>query len=89
MDLIAHTDGQLDRHIIADYLDAYQSIAVLTIGELWAAPLMLRIALIDRLGRLTDQVIERLRDREYADFWANRLLAAARRDPSQLFTLPR
>jgi cyclic beta-1,2-glucan synthetase len=85
-DLIAHTDGQFDRHIIADYLDAYQSIAVLTIGELWAAPLMLRIALIDRIGRLTDQVTERLRDRECADFWANRLLAAARRDRSQLFT---
>lgn len=87
LDLIAHTDGQLDRHIIADYIDAYQSVAVLTIGELWAAPLMLRIALIDRLGKLTDQVTDRLRDRECADFWANRLLAAARRDRSQLFSL--
>lgn len=83
--LIQHTDGRLDRNNINDFLTAYQSVSALTIGELWAVPLMLRIGLLDILRRLTEQIDQRLRERESADFWANRLLTAARRDPNQLF----
>ncbi|MFA6450816.1 MAG: glucoamylase family protein, partial [bacterium] len=85
-DLISHTDGQLDRHIISNHLNNYQEIESLTMGELWAAPLMLRIALIAQIRRLTGQMIKWLRDRESADFWANRLQAASRRDPERLFS---
>ncbi len=86
-DLVASTDGQLDRHTVNEYVASYQSAASMTIGELWALPLMLRIALIERLSRLAERVDRRLREREEAEFWANRLRAAARRDPNQLFSL--
>ncbi|MCX6356791.1 MAG: glycosyl transferase, partial [Candidatus Aureabacteria bacterium] len=84
-ELIQHADNYLDRNNINEFLTAYQSVSPLTIGELWAAPLMLRIALLDILRRLTEQIGQRLREQERADFWANRLLTAARRDPNQLF----
>ena len=84
-ELIQHADSYLDRNNINEFLTAYQSVSPLTIGELWAAPLMLRIALLDILRRLTEQIDQRLREQERADFWANRLLTAARRDPNQLF----
>jgi cyclic beta-1,2-glucan synthetase len=86
-ELILHTDGNLDRSNILSFLNAYQSVSTLTIGELWAMPLMLRIALIDRLRNLSLQVDRRFREGEVADFWANRLLVTARRDPNQLFTI--
>lgn len=86
-DLISHTDGQLDRHIIANHLKDYQASAPLTMGELWAMPMMLRIALIHSIRLLSNQMVEWLRDRESADFWANRLHAASRRDPDNLFFL--
>ena len=84
-DLVLHTDAQLDRHIIANHLQNYQVVTPLTMGELWAMPLMLRIVLIVHIRQLTDQMLQCLRERETADFWANRLQAAVRRDPDNLF----
>ena len=85
VELIAHSDGHLDRHIIGDFLEAYQSVAPLKISELWALPLMLRIALIDRLRHLAEQLDRRMRERDQAEFWADRLLTVARRDHNRLF----
>jgi len=86
-EMIHHTDGWLDRHNIGDFLEAYQSVSPLTIGELWAFPMMLRIALLTNLCQLTQRVDLRLHERENADFWAHRLLAASRRDPNQLLRI--
>ncbi len=59
----------------------------LTIGELWAVPQMLRIALIESIQDLAASALTELREREIADFWANRLITANRRDPNQLFSI--
>ena len=86
-ELVGHCDARLDRENILAFLSAYQEDEGLTIGELWALPLMLRIALIQRVEQLARQAWRELRDRESADFWANRLLAILRRDPDQLFAV--
>src|SRR5262249_27230761 len=70
-ELIADTDARLDRDSIHTFLQAYQSAAPLTIGELWALPLMLRLNLIECTRRLAFPVERREREREQADFWAN------------------
>ena len=80
------TDGTITRDNIAAFLQSYQTDAALTLGELWVFPLMLRLSLIERLRNLALTVDLRQREREQGDFWANRLLTAARRDPDQ--TLP-
>ncbi|MGD8352575.1 MAG: glucoamylase family protein, partial [Pseudomonadota bacterium] len=87
MELVIHNDSQLDQHNIHDFLDAYQSISVLTSGELWALPNLLRIALIDDLSHLVERVELRLRERELADYWANRLIVTERRNPDLMFTV--
>ena len=84
-EVVRQTDGQVDRETITRFLDAYQEQVPLDIGELWAMPLMIRIAIIERVRRLAEMVDARLREREAADFWANRLLTGARRDPERLF----
>ncbi len=86
-DLAGHTDGRLDERNIDDYLSAYQEVMPLTMGELWVLPLMFRVALVERLRRLTLQTDRRQRDRERADFWANRLLAASRSEPDTMLQL--
>src|SRR5262245_27049720 len=46
MELIAHTDSSLDETNITRFVQAYQSHTPLTIGELWAVPIMLRVGLL-------------------------------------------
>ena len=60
---------------------------MLTIGELWALPQMLRIALIEGIMALAARGLAELRDREIADFWANRLITASRREPGKMFAI--
>jgi len=78
---------RMDRDNIGSFIDAYQSVRTLTIGELWALPQMLRVALIESIQSLAVTALEDLRERQLADFWANRLIAANRRDASQLLAL--
>jgi cyclic beta-1,2-glucan synthetase len=86
-EMVLHTDGRLDRANITEFLEAYQSVEQLTIGELWAMPSMLRIALTDRIRSLAIQASLRLRQREEGDFWAHRLATTVRRDPNRLFSM--
>jgi cyclic beta-1,2-glucan synthetase len=86
-ELVYHTDLRLDRENILAFIKAYQSLSALRIGELWAVPQMLRIALIESIQDLAASALTELREREIADFWANRLIAANRRDPNQLFSI--
>ncbi len=84
--LVSHLDLRLDRENILAFLDSHQSVRTLTIGELWAIPQMLRIALIESIQSLAFTALADLRDRQLADFWANRLITANRRDSNQLFS---
>ena len=53
-ELIRHSDSRLDWHHLTQFMNNYQTVAPLTIGELWAWPSMLKLALIENLRRLTD-----------------------------------
>jgi cyclic beta-1,2-glucan synthetase len=86
-ELVSHVDLRLDRDNLQTFLEAYQSLQPLTIGELWALPQMLRIALIENVQFLAERTLTELRERETAGFWANRLISANRRDPGQLFSV--
>ncbi|MEW6183019.1 MAG: glucoamylase family protein [Bacillota bacterium] len=83
-ELVAHTDAELTEQDVVDFLRAYQRISPMTISELWALPLLLRFALIESLSYLSARIDEQQHEFEWADFWANRLLVAARRTPDRL-----
>ena len=53
---VAHTDSHFDPQILRRFISAYQRVQPLTIGELWAVAITLRIVLIENLRRLTDQI---------------------------------
>jgi cyclic beta-1,2-glucan synthetase len=74
--LVAHTDSHFDPVILRRFIAAYQRIQPLTIGELWAVAITLRIVLIENLRRLTDQIIGGQASRADADALANRLLVS-------------
>ena len=84
IELVKNTVGGLNRENITHFLDSYQSDHPLTIGELWAFPLMLRLRLIEWVEFLAIHVDNRMREGELASFWGNRLLNAAHHDPARL-----
>jgi len=73
---VAHTDSHFDPETLQRFIAAYQRIQPLTIGELWAVAITLRIVLIENLRRLAEQIATGGDARAQADALADRLLAA-------------
>ena len=70
---VAHTDSHVDPDTLRRFIAAYQRVQPLTIGELWAVAITLRIVLIENLRRLTDQITAGRDERGEAERLANRL----------------
>lgn len=83
-ELITVNETMLDRQRILDFFQAYQTHTPLTMGEIWSLPLMLRLRMIEVIRTHAIQVERREREREQADFLANRLLTAVRQEPERL-----
>ena len=87
LEFVAHCDSLLDEAALARFIAAYQESAVLKLGELWAIPAMLRLALIENLRRLAARLVEVRRQRMLASEWAGRMVDAAERRPGDLILL--
>ena len=75
---VAHTDSHFDPDTLRQFIRAYQRIHLLTIGELWAVAITLRIVLIENLRRLGDQINEERAARIDAERLAATLLQSGR-----------
>ena len=84
LEAIAHADGRLSRGTLSRFVAAYQTVQPLKLGELWAFPIMLRLALIENLRRVAVRISTALADRRLAEGWAGRMLQAAEERPSDL-----
>ncbi len=78
--LIAHTDSALDYDRLERFVRAYQDVAPLKIGELWAIAITLRLTLVQNLSRLIGAVVSRVSDAERAETVANTIMAAVARE---------
>ena len=57
LELISHADGRVDGESLRAFVAAYQSVRPLRLGELWAIPIMLRLALLENLRRVAVHVM--------------------------------
>ncbi|MEN3930603.1 glucoamylase family protein [Microvirga sp. W0021] len=71
---VAHTDSHFTPEALRSFLRSYQRVQPLTIGELWAVAITLRIVLIENLRRLSKQIIDAHLLREEANELADRML---------------
>jgi cyclic beta-1,2-glucan synthetase len=85
--LIAHTDSRLDLVTLKRFISAYQSVSALSIGELWAVAITLRLALVENLRRLATQIVRWRDEQEQADKFADKLLELAALQPADLVPL--
>ncbi len=75
--LISHTEARIDMENVDLFVEAFQGVTPLTLGELWAMPAMLRIGLIESVRRMTLRSVQHLDEIALAAHWAERILAVA------------
>jgi cyclic beta-1,2-glucan synthetase len=71
---VAHTDSRFDPEMLRRFVRAYQRVQPLTIGELWAVAITLRVVLVENLRRLAERIVHERAARQEADAVADRLL---------------
>ena len=73
---VAHTDSRFDPQMLSRFLRAYQRVQPLTIGELWAVAIALRVVLVENLRRLAEQMVSDQVARQAANTLADHLLGS-------------
>ncbi|MBV8780094.1 MAG: cyclic beta 1-2 glucan synthetase, partial [Phycisphaerae bacterium] len=84
LELISHVDGRLDAVSLNSFIASYQTVQPLNLGELWAVPIVLRLALIENLRRIAARIHQLRKDRDSAIAWAERMIGAVEKSPTNL-----
>ena len=71
---VAHTDSHFEPEMLHRFIHAYQRVQPLSIGELWAVAITLRIVLVENLRRGARRIVTSRAARQEADALADRLL---------------
>ena len=77
---VAHTDSRFDFETLSRFVRAYQRIQPLTIGELWAVAITVRIVLVENLRRSAERIVTSREQRQEANDVADRLLGVRMRE---------
>jgi cyclic beta-1,2-glucan synthetase len=64
--IIGQGERPLTEDLVRDAVNGYQQTTALHIGELWAVPIMLRLAAIDLLRTIVDHILSAITDRTRA-----------------------
>ncbi len=84
IEIISHSDGHVDIYSLSNFIAAYQKINHLTLGELWAIPIMIRLALLENLSRMAARIAVDRMDSTLAHQWAIKMLETAEKTPKNL-----
>ena len=84
LEIISHSDGRVDITGLTSFIASYQTETILTLGELWAIPIMLRLAVIENLRRVAGNIALDVIDENLADHWADKMIETVNDEPGNL-----
>lgn len=84
LETISHGDGRVDPECFSSFIASYQTVTPLKLGELWAIPIMLRLALIENLRRVAARIATGRITRNQAEYWADQMMTVAEKEPQNL-----
>jgi len=84
LEIISHSDGRVDLKNLENFISAYQEHTLLSLGELWALPIMLRIAVIENLRRISGIIALDIVDQNLAEYWGAKMLKTVKDNPGDL-----
>jgi len=86
-ELATLTDNVLDKQNVELFVRAYQEREHLSIGELWAVPIMLRFILVQRLEMRAKQILENRQIRREANEWVGKIIKETTNEPTNSLTI--
>src|SRR5436189_1009071 len=84
LEIISHSDGRVDITSLTSFIANYQTETILTLGELWAIPIMLRLAVIENLRRVAGKIALDVIDHNLADHWGDKMVETVKEKPGDL-----
>lgn len=84
LEIISHSDARLESESLSLFISSYQKTSPLKLGELWAIPIMLRLALIENLRRVAARIYISRTNRNLADDWSDRMIDVVENDSTNL-----
>ena len=84
LEIISHNDGRVDVPNVSTFINAYQTVTKLTLGELWAIPIMLRLGIIENIRRIASHIAVDRVDKNVAAYWANQFLDTTQKKTSDV-----
>ncbi len=87
LEAVSHGDGRVHIDALSAFIAAFQGLVPLRLGELWAVPIMLRLALIENLRRAALRIAATRVDQDLAAEWAEALILTAEQDPTNLIVV--
>ncbi|MBC7567013.1 MAG: cyclic beta 1-2 glucan synthetase, partial [Pedobacter sp.] len=84
LEIISHSDGRVDIKSLTSFIASYQTKTLLTLGELWAIPIMLRLAVLENLRRVGAIIALDMIDHNLANYWAGRMMTTVKDEPGDL-----
>ncbi|MFD3155786.1 GH36-type glycosyl hydrolase domain-containing protein [Haloimpatiens sp. FM7330] len=76
VEMISHTDGNIDEKTVERFIKAYQKNSILTSKELWALPVMIKTALIQNISTVANSLVFAQEEKRKADFVGERIINA-------------
>ncbi len=74
LELISKSDSVVDGNLLTSFINGYQSISQLTLGELWATPIMLRFALVENVSHLAERFVGVREERKLAESFIDEII---------------
>ena len=84
LETISHGDGRVYPENLSSFVSAYQSVTTLKLGELWAIPIMLRLALIENIRQVAARMAAHRDEQNRAAYWADQMTEIAAKDSKSL-----
>ncbi|HOR85879.1 MAG TPA: glucoamylase family protein [Bacillota bacterium] len=87
LELVSHTDGRFDDKQLIGFVSSYQTQSLLSNGELWAIPMMIRMALIEHIRRVCENISISQQQWNKAERLAEQLLSYKNKKPEELLAI--
>jgi cyclic beta-1,2-glucan synthetase len=85
---VAHTDSHFTSEQLVGFVSGYQEVAPLTMGEIWALPITLRVVLVENLCRFARKITNSQRGRQLANQYLNEIESTDSRTQELRIELP-